>query len=74
MGGMVVAFIGILVAVNGRAITSTIDPSFHFESNFKNYKSDDPFVLFMVSLILLLSVIAWGYGMLITRKNKHHIM
>ena len=65
---------GILLTVNGRSILAFLDPSFTFTSDFGNYKSDDPAVLFMVSLVLLLLVVFWGYGILITRLNQHHII
>jgi len=43
-------------------------------SEFKNYKSDDPFVMLAVAAILLLFVIFWAYAILITKKNEHHIV
>lgn len=72
--GMFVAFLGILLTVNGRSILALIDPEYHFSSDFKNYKSDDPFVLFVVASILLLFVVFWAYAILITKKNEHHIV
>ncbi len=72
--GMIIAFAGILLTVNGRSILASIDPNYHFNSDFKNYKSDDPFTLLIVSLILLLFVVFWAYAILITKKNEHHIV
>lgn len=67
--GMIIAFIGILLTVNGRSILAYIDPDYHFSSDFKNYKSDDPFVLLIVACILLGFVVFWAYAILITKKN-----
>lgn len=72
--GMVIAFCGILLTVNGRSILAFIDPDYHFTSDFKNYKSDDPFVQLVVACILLLFVVFWAYAILITKKNEHHIV
>lgn len=72
--GMLVAFCGILLTVNGRSILALLDPDYTFSSDFKNYKSDDPFVLLVVACILLLFVVFWAYAILITKKNEHHIV
>ena len=72
--GMFVAFAGILLTVNGRTLWASMNPDFHFISDFKNYKSDDPFVMLVVSGLLLLFVGFWAYGIYITKKNQHHIL
>jgi hypothetical protein len=67
--GMFIAFIGIILTVNGRSIMAIIDPNYKFVSEFSNYRSDDPLMLLIVSAILMLFVIFWAYGILITKKN-----
>ena len=51
-----------------------IDSDFVFQSDFKNYKSDNPLVLLAVSGLLFVLVVFWAYGILITKKNEHHIV
>jgi hypothetical protein len=70
----VIAFIGILLTVNGRSIMPYIDSNYVFQSDFKNYKSDNPLVLLGVSGILFILVVFWAYAILITKKNEHHIV
>ena len=51
-----------------------IDSEYVFQSDFKNYKSDNPLVLLFVSGILFILVVFWAYAILITKKNEHHIV
>lgn len=71
---MIIAFIGILLTVNGRSIMHFIDSDYQFVSDFKNYRSEDPMVMLLVSALLLLFVVFWAYAILITKKNEHHIV
>jgi len=67
--GMLIAFVGILLTVNGRSLMAMIDPNYKFISDFGNYRSEDPLVLLGVSAILMLFVVFWAYAILITKKN-----
>lgn len=69
MIGIAVAFCGILLTVNGRSIMPYIDSDYVFQSDFKNYKSDNPAVLLGVSGVLFIMVVFWAYAILITKKN-----
>jgi hypothetical protein len=66
---MLIAFVGIILTVNGRSFMSMIDPNYKFTTDFSNYRSEDPLVLLAVSAILMLFVIFWAYAILITKKN-----
>lgn len=67
--GMLIAFTGIILTVNGRLFMSMIDPNYKFITDFSNYRSEDPVVLLVVSAILMLFTILWAYAILITKKN-----
>jgi hypothetical protein len=69
IGGIILAFMGILLAVNGKSIYHMINPDYVFTSDFKNYRSDNQAVKLAVSGILLVFVIFWAYAILITKKN-----
>lgn len=73
-GGIIIAFVGIILTVNGKKIWSLIDPSFHFQSDFKNYKSNDPTVLLLVALVFFINMMFWAYAILLTKKNDSHIV
>ena len=65
--GIMVGVVGIVFAVNGQLITSYIDPSYEFHSEFANYKTDSVFVQFLVSICLILVNCGWSYAACTTK-------
>lgn len=68
--GLLVGVIGLIFTVNGQLITSYFDPSYEFESEFANYKTDSLFIQFLVSIALLIVTFLWAYGACITKSIK----
>lgn len=72
--GILIAFIGIILTVNGKVIWSWMNPDYHFETDFKNYKTNDPTTLFLVALTFFVNMMFWAYAILLTKKNDSHIV
>lgn len=72
--GILIAFAGILLTVNGRSLYQLFDPNYQFISDFKHYRSDDHMVMLFVSLVFFAMVVFWAYAILLTKKNEHHIV
>ena len=69
MIGIAFAFCGIFLTVDVSSLMSYIDSDYVFQSDFKNYRSDNPAVLLGVSGLLFIMVVFWAYAILITKKN-----
>jgi hypothetical protein len=66
--GCFIAFIGIILTSNGKFIYSYFDETFEFKSGFHNYVSTSFAVVGTATVILIVSMILWSYGVLITQE------
>lgn len=68
--GIVVGFMGSLIAVNGNILTKLIDEDYVYHSKFQNYITDDPVVKGLFSLVFLGAMAVWAIGIVITKKAR----
>ena len=68
--GMTLTVLGVILTSNWRLITSLIDPSLEFKSDFTNYKSKDSLIATVVSISLIVFYLIWAYGVYTTNKIK----
>lgn len=66
----VVAFLGILLTVNGRLLYQLIDHDHAFPTSFANYKSNGLGEQMLAASALVCWMVVWGYGVIITNKTK----
>lgn len=66
------ALLGIILTVNGRYFYSLIDSNYHFQSKF-HYSSSSMSVFITVCLMVLLWMVFWAYGIVITAKHHSSI-
>lgn len=68
--GILIGIIGSIIASNGRLLTKMIDPSYEYHTNFKNYITNDPFMISIFSFVFLGVVWMWGFGVVTTKKAQ----
>lgn len=66
--GIIVGFLGSLVAINGRVLTKWIDPSYEYATRFQNYVTDDLMLQGLFSLVFLGVMALWATAIVITKK------
>ena len=68
--GIVVGFMGSLIAVNGNIITKMIDEDYQYHTKFQNYITDDAIIKGLFSLVFLGAMAVWALGIVITKKAQ----
>ena len=69
---LTVTFIGALLTANGNQISAFFfSKSTQSSSTFGNYLSDDPMVVLWVSIVLLLVMVLYSYGLILIKKLKN---
>lgn len=66
--GILLSIVGVVLAVFGPYFMSLISPDIKYESMFKNYESVDPLVQAFVGIVLLLTMVAHAYAVLMTKR------
>jgi drug/metabolite transporter (DMT)-like permease len=66
---VLIAIIGIVLVINGRAIYQLLDSSYEFKSNFE-YNSSSLGVQILMGLLVVVWSLIWAYGIVIT--GTHH--
>lgn len=69
--GCIIAIIGIVLTSNGKLIYGYMDESFEFNSTF-NYTSSSPTVMILATVVLIVAMSIWAYGVLITQEAECH--
>jgi drug/metabolite transporter (DMT)-like permease len=65
--GIVAGVIGALMATNGPVLTSLIDPSYKYETEYEHYISRDNLITTVFSILFLASMTIWAVGIVITK-------
>jgi drug/metabolite transporter (DMT)-like permease len=66
--GCIISVVGIVMTSNGKFIYSCLDPNFEFKSDFSNYIDSSEYVIILATAVLVLSMMFWSYGVLITQE------
>ena len=69
---LAITFIGVLLAANGGQVSAFFSGSTQSgSSSFGNYLSTDPTVVLCVSIILLVAIAVYSYGLVLIKKLKN---
>jgi drug/metabolite transporter (DMT)-like permease len=68
--GVVLSFIGVAVTINGQLIYKFFNPSWQFETTFKNYLTNNTYDKIVAGLILVVFTLGWSYSIIIVKLIK----
>ena len=68
--GIIIGIFGAALATNGQLIIKYFDPSYEMKTKFQNYITDDPFIRTLCSLALILNIIFFALGSVLTKRVK----
>ena len=67
---MSLTFLGVILMANGRILSSWIDPSYEFISDFQNYSTDNPVTIAICCIVFSAFMAVWAYGVYATNTMK----
>ena len=65
--GVIIAFIGIVLIINGKILIIIFVPTLSETTKFQNYKSENAFVQLLIAIFLLIVMIFWSYSCLLVK-------
>jgi len=70
--GVICAFMGVLLTINGHVIYTLFDANDAHDSKFKYYRpeSENPLIQLAACLILTICTIGWAYAIVIVKQTK----
>lgn len=68
--GIGLGIFGSLLVSNSTLLKRILDPSYTYHTEFENYLTSDPWMITGFSLAFLLIMIAWAFGIVITKKAE----
>lgn len=66
--GIAIGSIGMVLASNGRFISTLIDPTYHEHTIFQNYVTDNIYVIALFTLCFIVAIVFCSYAFVITKQ------
>lgn len=66
--GIMLSAIGVVLTINGAQLMFYVDESYVLTSDFHNYTSNDPKVMTIAGVIMVMTMMFHGYGVVMTKK------
>lgn len=71
--GIAIGLIGVVLACNGRLITTLINPDYKYETKYQNYITDNIYLISLFTICMVVMMAGWAYAIVIT-KSLHYNM